>query len=538
MARTFRFLATAVASILFIFSQACSRAAPLPTLTVLAPSAMPLESFIPSPTPTVVQATQVNPPASPTPEIVDSPVSPTSTPQNPALPQIPQPPELRTHYALDVLLDYTAHLLTVEERITYYNTTSCDLNEVLLVVEARRYPGAFQLTGLHWSDGSRASQYQWKDRYLTLFPSQPLPPGASLEFSLSYILQPPNTSKLPEIRPYPFGYTDMQMNLGDWYPFAPPYIEGRGWLVHKPGFYGEYLVEAVADYDVAIQTVPEDAVLVIAASAPAESEDGWLRYHLPAARSFVWSASPYYQVLTQEVELGQGRSVTVASYFFSAYEQAGKRVLDTVSKAIKLFSQLYTPYTHTMMTAVQADFLDGMEFEGLFFLSKDFYNWHKPDSQEDFLTSLSAHETAHQWWYGLVGNDPAEEPWLDEALCTYSESLYFENTYPDALDWWWTYRVNYYGPQGQIDLSIYDIPNESGHYRAYRDSVYLNGAIFMQALRNLVGDQAFFSAMQAYAIKYAYRLANGKDFFEVFSQNSSQDLEPLLKVYFSEPPLE
>jgi hypothetical protein len=31
------------------------------------------------------------------------------------------------------------------------------------------------------------------------------------------------------------------------------------------------------------------------------------------------------------------------------------------------------------------------------------------------------HEVAHQWWYGLVGNNQYREPWLDEAFAQYSQ---------------------------------------------------------------------------------------------------------------------
>jgi len=103
-----------------------------------------------------------------------------------------------------------------------------------------------------------------------------------------------------------------------------------------------------------------------------------------------------------------------------------------MAKALPLYSRLWGSYPHPMFTGVQADFLDGMEYDGLYFLSTDYYNWHK-DSQEDFLVALAAHETAHQWFSALVGNDQALQPWLDEALCTYSEVLYYENLYPQAL---------------------------------------------------------------------------------------------------------
>ena len=35
----------------------------------------------------------------------------------------------------------------------------------------------------------------------------------------------------------------------------------------------------------------------------------------------------------------------------------------------------------------------------------------------------ASHEVAHEWFYGLVGNDQGRDPWLDEAFATYAEAL-------------------------------------------------------------------------------------------------------------------
>jgi aminopeptidase N len=32
------------------------------------------------------------------------------------------------------------------------------------------------------------------------------------------------------------------------------------------------------------------------------------------------------------------------------------------------------------------------------------------------------HEVAHQWWFGIVGNDEFNEPWLDEAMAEYASA--------------------------------------------------------------------------------------------------------------------
>jgi hypothetical protein len=44
------------------------------------------------------------------------------------------------------------------------------------------------------------------------------------------------------------------------------------------------------------------------------------------------------------------------------------------------------------------------------------------------LPDVVAHEVAHQWWYGLVGNDQYGEPWLDESFAQYTH----ERLYPEV----------------------------------------------------------------------------------------------------------
>jgi aminopeptidase N len=184
---------------------------------------------------------------------------------------------------------------------------------------------------------------------------------------------------------------------------------------------------------------------------------------------------------------------------------------------------------------VEADFLDGMEYEGLFFLSHGFYDLYD-GTPGGYLTFIAAHETAHQWWYGLVGNDQALEPWLDEAMCTYMEHVFYENVYPDystaagqsMLDWWWYYRVNFYEPAGFIDRSVYDFKQ----FRPYRDAIYLNGAKFFEALRIKIGDDAFFAFLGDYAGQYQHKIATAADFFSVLHAHTDKDLNELLGKYF------
>lgn len=454
-----------------------------------------------------------------------SPLSPTPYSPSPSFPTLaPSPENLpNTQYTLSAVLDYGRHHLAVEQKIDYTNKSGEELADLLLIVEPGRYPGVFQLAGLAWEDGSPVAGHAWDGAWLNIPLASPLQPGESLSLSLAYELSLPSPQPSPDVRPIPFGYTARQTNLVDWYPFIPPYIPGQGWLAHPAGYFGEHLAYEAADFEVSIRLADARTDLVIAASALGEVDGDWQRYRFDTARNFAWSVSPDYQVLEEKVG-----AVTVRGYAFPAHAAAGEAALETTAQALALYSDLFGPYPHGSLSVVEADFLDGMEFDGLYFLSNAFYNLYS-GGVDDYLTAIAAHETAHQWWYGLVGNDQALEPWLDEALSTYSERLFYERLYPQALDWWWAYRVNLYEPHGWVDGSIY---NPAGFW-VYRDAIYLNGAVFLEALRELVGDEIFFAFLKDYVDQNSHRLATGEDFFTLLRQHTQADLDPLIQQYFS-----
>ncbi len=429
-----------------------------------------------------------------------------------------------TQYTLTAVLNYGGHSLAVDEKIRYVNRTGVALSDLVLMVEPSYYPDVFKLNGIVWEDG-QAVEGVSKEIGQIRFPLlQPLPPAESVTLSVSYELRLPSPVPSSDTRPVPFGYTARQTNLVDWYPFVPAYSPRQGWLAHKAGYFGEHLVYEIADFQVNIQISDDRQNLIIAASAPAQVDGDWRHYQLYSARSFAWSVSHDYQITSATVG-----EVEILSYAFPFHSQAGERVLQTTAEALALYNELYGPYPRKQLSVVEADFLDGMEYDGLYFLSNGFYNLYqgKPD---EFLVAIAAHETAHQWFYGLVGNDQAYEPWLDEALCTYNEKLYYEQFYPDALDWWWDYRINYYDPRGWVDGSIY---NPEG-YRAYRDAIYLNGAVFIEDLRAMIGNDAFFAFLADYVDKNRDQIATARDFFAILEQHTEVDISPLLSRYFEQ----
>jgi hypothetical protein len=410
----------------------------------------------------------------------------------------------------------------VDEAIRYTNRSTDTLNELVLVVEPNLNIGEFQLNSATFIDSGPIEGLTLVGEKLTLPLPEPLRPGASVELELNYTIDLP-------AKPGVLSFDARQVNVAGWYPYFPPYINGQGWLIHAPGAVGEYQVYELADFIVSLKVDDAPNGFTLAASGRASFDQGWFRFDQQGVRNFTWSGSSDYTVLE-----GYSGNVRVRAFVFPEHLSAGQASLDTTIAALNLYSQLYGPYTHDSLTIVESDFKDGMEYDGLYFLGQEYFSAYTGEPSS-YLVTLSAHETAHQWWYAMVANDQALEPWLDEALCTYSERLFYENVYPNLVDWWWTIRVQNYSPQGWVNKTIYDFTA----FRPYVNAVYLRGATFLESLRSTVGDDAFFSFLQDYFSTLQAQakvddlgLSTQAEFWRILEQHTSLDLSDLKKAYF------
>lgn len=481
-------------------------------LTACLPAALPPSSL---PTTPYVLVT-VNPDASPTP----TPFQPVQEPRPTATLPIPSPtptatisnpPAKRAQYQLTVTLDYAAHTLDVDEMIRYPNLSGEVLPHLILAVEPNRWPGCFTLNLIQVN--GQAAPYNLSGGWLEVTLNPPLSPDETATLHLQYRLVMPwaHSNQI-------FGYNNWQLNAVDWYPFVIPYAPGQGWLQHEPSTVGEHLVYDIADFEVTIHLADKTTNVLIAASAPANGD----RYRLSGGRNFVFSASPYF-LTTSTTAAG----VTITSYYFEAEKRGGEAIASQVAKALTTYSALFVPFPYPSLSIVEAIYPDGMEYCGLFFLNRSFYASYDGTALNN-LVAIGVHEAAHNWWYGLVGNDQALEPWLDEALATYSEWIFYENNYPSLGGAWWNFRVNAFDPAGWVNATIYN----GGEFRPYTNAVYLQGARFLHALRIRMGEEAFFSFLRDWATSTAYRRGSSAEFFDLARQHSPTDFSDLIEKYF------
>ncbi len=449
-------------------------------------------------------------------------VEPTPTAGPPPTPTAtPMPVYEGTSYEIDAYLDYPQHKLEVNQRIDYTNVTSETLPNLMLNVHPNHSRNTFTLNDIKVDlDGEPVQPEVFPlDVTLRVELPRPLRPDDHATVFLDYTLDLPQIKPGEEFSGAGLGYSKRSVSLGNWYPVMAPWREDKGWYGLNYFPVGDPFVTEVADYRVTITTTEG----VIVAATGRETRDGnrW-QFEAEQARSFAVAASDKYQVSTAQVG-----DVTVHSYYFPDNAEPGEVTLQTAAQALELFSELYGTYPFSDYRIAETEFAGGMEFSGLTFLGSAFYDQYDGTTRTPLLP-LTAHEVAHQWFYGLVGNDQLTEPWLDEAPAEYSGFLFYERYLPEDTDWWWFHTVDQWAPAGKIDNLVYIFRDN----REYLDAVYRRGAQFMRDLRAAMGDPAFFAFLLEYQRRYAYQLAGSRDFFTLVQEFTTADLVPLQEEYF------
>lgn len=395
----------------------------------------------------------------------------------------------------EINIDYATKSADIVQAIEFLNRETLALNSIVLDVQANQWEDGFQLSDLVVNGES--ADYDLNLNRLRVSLNDPLETGCRLEIGLKFRLQP--AAIRDGLRSYRgfFGFSKRQLNLGHFLPTVAARLE-EDWRIHDPIGIGEQVVYDVADWQatVSVENPPDALALAAPGTVTALGPTKW-DIELLHSRDFAISLGDGMNAT--ELQLANG--VTVEVYTFADAQiyangvklDGADHVLKETEKALPLFEKLFAPYDRERFVIVQGDFPDGMEFSGLVFVGGAWFTSFD-GGPRNYLTLISVHEIAHQWWYARVGNDSALNPWLDEALATYSEYLFIEAYYPAFKNWWWSFRVAGFFPQGKVDSVVYEFATA----REYINAVYLRGVQMLHNLRVDIGDEAFFQLLRAY----------------------------------------
>jgi aminopeptidase N len=294
-------------------------------------------------------------------------------------------------------------------------------------------------------------------------------------------------------------------------------LDEAGWhLDYHAEIIGEAMFSDAAFYTVDL-VAPEDMVIAATGTKVGETsgEEGlrtWSFVSGPARSFYAVGAKDYAEVS------GQVGEVTVRSHYRTGHDACGQMVLESAQAAIALYSDLYGPYPFSEFDVVEADYAyQGFEWAGLIAIGTKLYGGIDPVCGEWFV----AHETAHQWWYNVVGSDPVTHPWLDEALTQYTTMLYYRRLWPADAAAAYIDAIIYakFAPFADHEEGVYiDRPTTAyetmKHYYAI---AYARGAMVLEELNTQLGDDAFFAAMQQYYKQHMFSIAAPQDYYDALA---------------------
>jgi aminopeptidase N len=148
---------------------------------------------------------------------------------------------------------------------------------------------------------------------------------------------------------------------------------------------------------------------------------------------------------------------------------------------------------------------------------------------------LIAHEIAHQWFGNSVTPSDWSDIWLNEGFATYAEWLYDGWRYDEPRTPHRQFRFLYdiYGPKA----AFWDTPpgNPKTVSKLFSTPVYDRGAMTLQALRERVGDKAFFTILRRWAAQNAHGSVSTEQFVRLAERVSGKQLDRLFRVWLYVP---
>jgi hypothetical protein len=323
------------------------------------------------------------------------------------------PPGSKSTYQLSLEMDEDESF-HVEAEIDITNVSKENWDEIILYfipnmftkesASTLKNPATVKIHSL-FIDG-KASDYSLEKDTLLLPLTTQLPPGKNIKLRMVYDFTLPSEG----LR---FTKEGENFHLAQWYPMVPTYRNGwnkqdfysRGETYHTPfsDFYLE--VEAPASYTI-VSSSEGDDLLSKGTEVVIENEKDIFIALLKNASS-----------LEKRTSIN---NVNIRVFGSEEKPEQKKEVLDTAVKALDFFNREFGGYTKKQFDVIIGGL--GMEYPNVVTVGS-IYNSDPVDI--DSLKRMVVHEVAHQWFYGMVSNDPYNDAWLDEGFAEIATLLYY-----------------------------------------------------------------------------------------------------------------
>lgn len=457
----------------------------------------------------------------------------------------------QVEYTMNVSLDVRTHKITGDQKLIYHNNSGDTLSKVyyhlyfnafqpgsMMDVRSRNLPdpdrrvmdrisklqeneiGYQHIISLR-QDG-KPVKFSIVGTILEVLLPQPILPNSSSVFEMKFEAQVPIQIR----RSGRDNKEGIAYSMTQWYPKMAEY-DYQGWHAYQyvaREFHGVW-----GDYDVKISIDPN---FTVAGSGMLQNKNeighGYedtgfqtkpsknkLTWHFKAEKvhDFAWAADPDYE--HTKIQVPDGPEL---HFFYQPNEKTSTtwtQLKDYMVKHFQYMNQTFGKYPYPVYSFIQGGD-GGMEYPMCTLIMGE--------GSLRGLVGVSAHESAHAWYQGILGSNESLYPWMDEGFTDFASSesmaLLFNESDPHAG----SYRSYYKLIEDDLQEPM---SQHADHYttnRAYGTSAYSMGAIFLNQLKYIVGDEVFYQGMRRYFNTWKFKHPEPNDFVRVMEKESGLQL--------------
>ena len=315
----------------------------------------------------------------------------------------------------------------------------------------------------------------------------------------------------------PLVVTDPDQSIEGWVP-----TDDGAFVVNEPqGSPAWYPVNDnprdKATYDFRV-SVPEG--LTVMANGVLVSET-----HSGGKATWVWRESdpmaPYLSTTTLgKFDLTKSTTSGIPTYVAVDPQLAKGQVLSKLGEAVNFYSSIYGPYPFNAVGAI----VDSAKVVGYSLETQTKPNFpYVPDE------ATLVHELSHMWFGDSLTLGVWPDIWLHEGLATWSEWIWSERQGNKSAHQWFEQLYNtpakdtaFWGP------AVADFTDPA---LLFNGTVYYRGGMTLQALREKIGDLAFFQLLRDWATQNRYGTVTTAQFIALAEKESGRDLTQFFKVW-------
>lgn len=361
----------------------------------------------------------------------------------------------------------------------------------------------------------------------------PLVPGQSIT------IETPFRVKIPLVFSR-LGHNGHAYFISQWFP-KPAVYDADGWhpmpYLDQGEFYSEY-----GSYDVTI-SLPKNYVVMATGNCQTAEEQNWMdslasmplpsdtlfrkgmplsssqfktiRYTEDSVHDFAWFADKRWIVRKDVFE-----QTDIYTAFLPSHQKYWNDATEILQKTLGSYGRLVGKYPYKTIKALEGDMAagGGMEYPTVTVIDK---------GVSSVLPSVLIHEAGHNWFYGILGTNERQHPWMDEGM----NSFYEHRTAHFLKDSTAEHNVNvqedylYFQQVANNKDQPVSLAAQQFHQLNYGADVYYKSALLIAWLEQYMGKVAFKKGVNSYFETWKYKHPKPQDFRNMMQANTDKNLD-------------